>query len=425
MKKIMALLVVFALFAGVAFGQADGIFINAWGRAALSPLVNVGAAKVNGDTPSGAEGETYAGTGVTWGGAYPRVDFRVGGDSEMVGWKVHITGEKDGFGVGDDAHIWAKPFGSDILKFTAGHFIEDTLRGKIGNLDGGFSNFVGMVEEEDAIFGRFGTAGNNQGNFGASSAFMISSAPIDGLFIGLFVPGFLFDGWGAEEITPAAKAYRYMQIGAGFNIAGIGHIRAQYIGGWAGEVDLTDPDILKYYDAGKTAQIQFAFALTAIDGLLVDLGAKIGLAEKIKFTEAETTRGMDFSVGAIFNTGIIGIGARVDAKGLGAYSRTSGTDKSENGMTMVARVVPTFALDFAKIGLDIAFGINGESKAPDGTAQGDNTTQIGFGAFLEKGLGKGSFKIGATYTLAKTNKDGKANGSDVFQIPIILEYAFF
>jgi hypothetical protein len=372
----------------------------------------------------GAKAENYAGTGVTWGGANPRVDFRVGGDSEMVGWKVHVTGEAGGFGIGDDAHIWAKPFGSDILKFTAGHFIEDTLRGKIGNLDGGFSNFVGIsVPEEDAIFGRFGTRGNSQGNGGDyEGAFLISSAPIDGLFIGLFVPGNLWNWGGPTSGTYAARAYQYMQIGAGFNIAGIGHIRAQYIGGWSGEIDLENEDTAKYYEPGKNAQIQAAFALTAIDGLLIDLGGKFHMPVKVKGTDAESTGGIDFSLGVNFNSGIIGIGARVDATGLGAYARANKDDKSENGMTMVARVVPSFALDFAKVALDIAFGINGESKNAAGDGLENNTTQIGFGAFIEKGLGKGSFKVGAAYTLPPSGKDG-ANGSGVFTIPVILEYA--
>jgi hypothetical protein len=441
MKKIMALLVVFALFAGVAFGQAaDGISINAWGRVAFSPFVNVGAKQVDGKTPDGEEGESYSGARATWGGDKARVDFRINGSSELVGFNTQFSGE-DAIGIQDNLHIWAKPFGSDILKFTGGKIADDTLRGKIGNLNGGFSNFVlNNTPEEDPIFNRFSTWAGVNG--GAAHGYMISSAPIEGLFIGLVVNGELDPWWngGLQGGTPVANAFRYMQIGAGYEIAGIGHFRAQYIGGWSGEVDLENKDTKKYYkqeyekdDDGKddptkpiykTARIEAAFALTAIDGLLIDLGGKFNLPLNFK-DGVQVNKGLDFSLGAKFNTGIIGIGARVDASGLGAYTRADKDKKNESGMAMVARVVPTFALDFATVGLDVAFAINGESKNADGEAQGDNTSQIGFGAFLEKGLGKGSFKVGASYTLAPTNKDGKANGSGVFAIPIILEYAFF
>jgi hypothetical protein len=428
MKKIMALLVVFALFAGVAFGDAaEGFWMNAWGRAAFS-IQAFSAPKANGEVVKGADGkdlkgETYAGLGATWGGGEPRVDYRLGFTSDFVGFRIKFTADAGNLGTDEDAHIWAKPFGNDFLKLTAGKLIEDALRGKIGNLDGGFTNYVlGNSPEEDNIFSRF-TSGQ---------ALLISSAPIDGLFIGLMLSGnqqgdgvLNTGGWGGNSPTYAANVFRTMQIGAGFNIANIGHIRAQYIGGWSGEIDKSDADTAKYYAANpQKSRIEAAFALTAIDGLLIDLGGKFHMPWEEKGSFAGSG-GVDFSLGANFNTGIIGIGARFDATGLGGYDRNVKDDKNENGMGMLIRVVPSLALDFAKIGLDVAFEINGESKDKDGVGKKDNTSRIGFGAFIEKGLGKGSFKFGLAYTLAPTNNDGKANGSDVFSVPIILEYAFF
>ena len=88
-------------------------------------------------------------------------------------------------------------------------------------------------------------------------------------------------------------------------------------------------------------------------------------------------------------------------------------------------MVPTFDLGSATLGLDVAFALGGESKNNVGDKMKNNWSQMGMGAFVSKSLGSGSVKAGLSYTLPWNDKDGKANGSGVFQIPIILEYAFF
>ena len=305
--------------------------------------------------------------------------------------------------------------------------------------------------EEDAIFYSFAVgAGRGNSVWGdAPAGFMISSAPVDGLFIGLLLKGQL-SGDDSAFKTRAATAFRYMQLGAGYNIGGIGHIRAQYLGGWSGEIDPENKDYLKsqaadddigyvesWWDSAwgtptpgngytiKSGSIQFGFALTAVEGLLVDLGARIWLPLSFKGSDAKYTNGLDFSLGAQFNTGAIGIGARVDMKKLGASYRLDGDDKSEFQSETVIRLVPTYNLGEATIGLDFAIELKGESKLANGDGKEDDSSRIGFGAFVSKGLGNGNIRAGLSYTLAPNNHDGKVNGSGVFQIPIILEYAFF
>ena len=436
MKKLIAIAVVLALVAGVAFAQtANGISVNAWGRGAFAPLVNVGPAQVNGEADPDDKGESYAGTGITWGGPKPRVDFRVNGNSDYVGFNLQYEGE--GISVADFASIWVKPFSSDILKLTVGSkFQEDTLRGKVGDLNGGFGDFVlGGVPDEDAIFARFAAGGSTKGNADpGDSAFMISSAPIDGLFIGLFVPGPLWNWNGPSTGSKAAISYQYMQLGFGYNIANIGHIRAQYIGGWSGAKDLSKEDDVKYFtvasDTGKLASIELAFALTAVQGLVVDLGARIGLPLEVKDTAGVSTfysKGTNIGLGATFNAAPFGIGAHVAISGLGAYAGGRGKDaKSESGATTQVHLVPSFDVGEATIALDLRLALGGKSKDPDGKdVDKSDWSQIGFGAYVQKGLGSGSVKAGVSYTLPKTNGEGKADGSGVFSIPIILEYAFF
>ena len=459
MKKLIAIAVVLALVAGAAFA-ADGIELQAWGRGAFSPLKVVTAKQVNGEVvaldkdgkpdPNGVkpEDETYAGMGYSWGGDLTRVDIRINGNSDYVGFGFNGTFENYGFN-DNAALIWVKPFGSDILKLTVGQFVDETLRGKIGCLDGGFSNFVlGDSPEEDSIFQSF-AVGKGRANpvYGDSAGgFMLSSAPVDGLFLGLLVKGALGDGWNAGGNTVATLAYKYMHLGVGYNIANIGHIRLQYIGGWSGSVDLKDKDQVKYFTAPKfkadgsldslgsaknLARVEAAFALTAVEGLLVDLGGKFWFPLELKNSDVgdySISKGVDIGLGATFNTGAIGIGARVDITGLGAYADGRGKDnKKEVSATTIIRLVPTFGLGEATLGLNVALKLQGAPKDKDGKdAENWNWSQIGFGAFVSKGLGNGSVKAGLSYTLApNSGKDNKAYGISVFQIPIILEYAFF
>jgi hypothetical protein len=433
MKKFVIFTLIIAMVAGAAFAQfANGMNANAWGRAAFSPLRSIGAHQTDGKTDDGAEAINTTGIGASWGGDKVRVDFRIHGGTDYVGFTIASNADDGGIGTGDDGyHIWVKPFGNDLLKLTAGAFVNDTLRGKVGNLDGGFSNFVlrgsapdGNVPEEDPIFNRFGTHGGVNSTYvdGANGGFLLSSAPVEGLFLGLMVVGQLDPWWNnAEGGTLAKDAYRYMQIGAGYNIDGIGHIRAQWIGGYlgSGSADSAEDD---FVDPSKPARIEAAFALTAVQNLLVDLGFKFWLPVEIE-DGPKASKGINASVGANFRAEAFSIGARVDS-GFGSYARAPENDDSGSGIDIAVRLSPAYDLDFATLGLSLGMRLVTASKDANGDALEDNWTQFGFGAFIAKGLASGSIKAGLSYTLPPSYKDG-ATGSGVFQIPIILEYAFF
>ena len=472
MKKFIIISLITVMVAGAAFADtAGGISINAWGRGSFSPLTLQTAPKVYGDavpddiTPTDdAKGRVYAGSGATWGADLIRTDFRVNGDAEFIGFTIGLTESSavdlfNNFAGNDNkANIWAKPFESDILKLIVGRYTEDTLRGKIGNLDGGFSNFVAgcSVTEEDAIFMRFTTSygerrfwDNAEHGWGSSEGgFMVSSAPIEGLFIGVNV---ITDGWykrfsldpnddSWDNSLQAADLYRFIQIGAGYEIADIGHIRAQFIGGYLGKYDndkIKDKYVEKYFetpDAGLPARIEAAFALTAVENLLVDLGLRFWLPVEFSNAKVKHSKGIEAHVGAQFNADALGIGARIDATGLGAYTgrNTEGDTKKTDPMSIGVRVVPTFALDAFTIGADIGFGITAGGKAHNGDKIESSTVGLGFGAFIMKGLGNGNVKAGVTFTTADIRKDkfgdetkSGACGTGILQIPIILEYAFF
>jgi hypothetical protein len=484
MKKLVAIAVVFALVTGVVFA-ADGVNINAWGRGVFAPLI----VKFPGETYDGKKwkavqdtnfknkpidkaADAYVGTGSTWGSDRVRVDFRIVGNSEYVGFGLNAIAEADKgtgrlAGNDDAAYIWAKPFGSDVLRIKIGILVEDALRGKIGTANNTFDNYVlPGAKDEDHIFTRFRTQVDIDGGGDASlylknrSGFLLSSAPIDGLFIGLLVAGGNagadgWPSWWSAGGLSAFDAYNFMQVGAGYVIPNIGHVRAQYVGGFAGTY--TDEklfDISKMNgekpSAAKPGRIEAAFALTAVDGLLVDLGGKFWLPvdfdKKNKTAPAgqKNSKGIEIGLGATFRKEALSVGFRFDGA-FGSYTRAWQKDDSTNGGTMDFRLNPAYDLEPCTVGL--LFGL--QTTTPGTDAKGKElkstnlkgksvaflpVTQLGFGAYAQKGLGKGSIKAGLTFTTA-TIYDGHASQANntpagqvatpYFSIPIILEYAFF
>ncbi|MDR0494870.1 MAG: hypothetical protein LBG95_04500 [Treponema sp.] len=447
MKKLIVFLAVFALLAGVAFAQDISIGLGGWGRGTFSPLVNVGAPKAYGEEikegePDYAESENYAGTGVDWGGPEIETEFTVWGRSDLMGFHVCVAGQ---YMNTLNYSIWAKPFDNELLKLTVGKFEDLTLRGSVATASG-FEDFVVGGLGEDAVFSRFDTGGTNGS---APNGFLLSSAPVEGLFIGLMLNGALWNWGGPDSGTPLAQTYRYMQLGFGYKIPDIGHIRAQYFGGWAGTVDMTDKNTAKYYEekkdnsgnfAGyKLSRIEAAFALTAIENVFIDLGAKIWLPLELKNTK-KINNGIDVGLGFNIRPPVvdnkIGLVGNLNVTGLGASERAVlGTDDSTKGINIAFNFVPDFNLGFASIGLSFGLRMNNMGKKlgngdPDDFAA---TSQIGFGAFIQKpmnGWATGYVKAGLAYQMAPTeinpadkNKKG-ANGSSVFSIPILIEYWF-
>ena len=487
MKKFVIITLIFAMAAGTAFAQtADGISINAWGRGVFAPIQVYGKAKaygeavttpkveVGGEAPSGGDyyldtedgvikqnkpepgypgtlvdgpgAVSYAGAGVTWGGHRIRSDFRINGNAEFVGFQIQLSGEDAS--INDNQYIWAKPFSNDILKLYVGHFDVDNLRGKIAT-DTGFEDFVLNPMNEDVIFHRFRAGGGDPNNApNAPNGFMLSSAPIEGLFIGFRVNGSLFDNWGNGHKTLAGDAYRFMQAGFGYEIADIGHLRAQFIGGWFGKLDWE-----KIYKAmgkhsyeiepsldGDTARIEAAFALTAIDNLLIDLGLKFWLPISDKDGYYKASNGINVALGARYRMEAFQVVAHINS-GFAGYThdynenggKKAADDKSMNPLTLAVNLIPTYDLDFATLGLSLGMKMKGngfdvEGKGPEKDEYKTNTSQFGFGGFIQKGLGSGNVKFGLAYKTAEIARKGDkkgANGSGVFTIPVILEYAFF
>jgi len=221
MKKLIVVLLALTVIGTLAF--AADVTIGTWNR--LGFMLYQQASTANADATT----SMYPG----WG----RVGLSFAAKADNFGMAADINPNTTSVGLGDTCKLYANLLdGKLTISIGKGNF--DTLRGKIGG-----GSAVGIVNggDEDAIFARFAIAGG----------VITEIKPVDGLYIAAAF---------SDKNGLASTTYRDIQAGFGYTIEGIGLIRAQFIGGY------TD-----------TRAVQAAFALTAVEGLTVDAGAKFYL----------------------------------------------------------------------------------------------------------------------------------------------------
>jgi hypothetical protein len=441
MKKLLALSFVLLALAGAAFAQIpDGFKISAWGRADFVPI--------QGTFFDADPAQNLAWTGVGSGWGPGRVGINLDYSSERVGARLHLIGDGTTNG-GDNIDIWVKPFGTDILKIDVGKFRDGVLRGP--GTDGNFQGFVGGPGfDGDAVFNRFEPDG------GA----LFFSKPIPALSVYLQVnPGWetlsALSNAASSKMVDATATWKKLQAGIGYDLEGIGLARVQYVGNTndigaasggkfvfnpatydgtitnpTGTADVAGwtyvPNVISTINASR---IEAAFKFTMISGLTADLGAKIPLP----ITENEITYmdNIQINLAGSFATGDFGIT-------YGLYSGFGGNVKPDSGdaynlsPTFNLILVPSYYLAVidAKVGADLGMKLVGDSSMGS-TNNKDGSVILGFGAWVERSLGKGSIKTGVAYQLPKnkfSNDDSKAGGTKgetgYFSLPIILEVSY-
>ena len=244
MKKIVGTIAAVAVAAGVAFADVG---IGSWGRAVWTPVAY-----------DDADGKVKSWEGISWGGNFSRIGITVHGESENVGFALDMNADSYGtmgIGVHDIAHFWAKPW--SWLEVKVGKTQDDTGR---GNIAYGMFNWKRMgagFTGEDVTFTRFGN-----GTGGQAQGAIVKVTPVEGLWA--------IAAFDVQDNGEAVSTFgNHEQYGIGYEIDGIGHIRAQYIGG----KNTTDVD-------GSTVpedQINAAFDLAAVENLYLTVGAYIPL----------------------------------------------------------------------------------------------------------------------------------------------------
>lgn len=332
MKKALAILTALAVVGGAAFAEVN---VGGWGRIGYVPYESVDGADATSTMLPG------------WGAGPGRVGVNFSGSSDNVGFNLNIDSNGGTLAVGDQAKIWVKV--NSMFQFQVGRVQQDVLRGKIGNW-GAFG--LESAGDEDAIFKRFNP---DQG-------IQIDVTPLDGVYIGAAISG---NGGLFEDNL------KNIQIGAGYVITDIGHLRAQYFGS-------------ALEDAANTSKMQVAFALTAVENLLVDAGATIAIGEGAGDTSI---------VAAMKFSGV---------ENLGLAARTGVVLGDDLGLVVAGQAEYTVAAP-------LAVGVEGGFNNGSG---GDSNTDIG--VYGKLGYSNGYGKFGFTYkTLSKT-----------VALPIFAEYWF-
>jgi hypothetical protein len=324
MKSAKTLLFAILILAGINTTVMAQITFSSWGRAVITPLAF-----------SGEYSSVSAATS-TWGDV-PRIGFSANGlsPSGNIGFNldfdfgIDITNNNNIAIIGDNAKAWVKPLGLvlperfNMLKFTAGWFKEDELRGKIGATEFASWLLPNGGKNEDSIFTRFdASAGAHfrlepllwldspwngltiQGAFGSNAI----GAPGNGLraILNLYnneanttnsLNEFLYNEnhptWDGERITSALDVYKAGQYAISYRIPDVGLARFQFIGSnlyafrWptvtsAGISTDEQKLLVAGINAGspdKSADVlEFAFLYDGLDGLTVDAGVKIPLS---------------------------------------------------------------------------------------------------------------------------------------------------
>jgi hypothetical protein len=298
-------------------------------------------------------------------------------------------------------YAWWKP--NDLFKLDIGWVRWDALRG-ISVLEsfqnGKYTGAAGI--HEDFIFHRFATAdwwvkvetygvdGQKSSETLYNPGAVLEITPLPNLYIGAaIVTG---PAGGDHNFTNEIEdVYKNSQYALGYNIDGIGLIRVGYFG-------------LNSQGIGNQL-IQGAFKLTAVEGLSLDVGFGYSLDEK----QADAKKNnLTVGLAAAFKTDLFGVNAAA-----GAW--LGGDKDSEAYPTVEISVNPYASLDFATIGLGVAYGLELEK---------DNSSHIGFDVYIEKAFGGGQIKAGVTASLSPGKPDA-AKQDITIAIPIELTYSIW
>jgi hypothetical protein len=343
MKKLIAIAVVFALVAGVAFAADVGVDVYG-----VVEMVNGTSVK---DTDMGAGG----GWGRTQFGASAEND-----DGTFGGW---FRFRADGWDSGNGktwGNVWWKPI--DQVKLMIGGN-NDGLFGADGVTRWGFyqvAGDVGIVSAgnawggdnevfypgDDVIGGKSFTFSNAFYGGWANAGAIITITPIEALVINLAIPFISSPGRGED-------VYKRTAAQVAFNIDGIGKLALTYDGY---EADGEPGDHL--------GTLYTYFNLTAVENLSVDIGIGLPFIQQPDPDDKTSTFHMSAGLGVTFNSGAFGVKTRL-VTDFGGVTYDGDTIQERFGM--IFDVMPYYAFnDKVTAHLGFGIGILGAQNDKDG-----------------------------------------------------------
>jgi hypothetical protein len=404
MKKALAILMIFALVASVAFAEVS---IGAWGRGIFLPVNHNGDDSITDTAPS------WGG----WAGDESRIGFTIAGNSDNVGFVIDGNVDGGAFSMGDNQYIWVKPV--DMLTLRMGNLYDDTLRGNAAFGSFNWYRPLGNGDGEDITFSRVGMNRSREG-------FEVALAPMDALYVALYF--YNLD----KNLTE--NLFSNMQFAVGYTIDGIGQIKGQILT-TAKMEDPTyalpaNPDDYTYgwvdHDGDpSTEPVWGPEAVATSSGKVDETGAKIELAFNLTMVEnlfVEIGFGMETNNDVPTKMSYNGVEAEVeDYKKIALYAKYNMAPVTIHfsSINEIAKVVDTEMKYKLIAGLDFdagnGIGVSADVAYTGVTVSGADPVISGF-AGVTKGYSNG--KIGAGLQVLNDGEDTH------FGIPVVMEFWF-
>jgi hypothetical protein len=203
------------------------------------------------------------------------------------------------------------------------------------------------------------------------------------------------------DLTTTSTAMKNLQIGAGYNIGGKAHIRAQYIG-----IYTPEKGTVKAVDRSV---INAALKLTLSESFYADFGAFIPTKKEDAGYSTRAALYARFTAGAIALHGLGNF--RLGIKNLNGEDATG----MELGLG--------FNYSIGDKGLGLVSSFRYQNEADVGVTDG----RIGGLVGIEKGFSNGKIGIGfefATTTMAFYGEAGPATEKATLAVPVKVEYCF-
>jgi hypothetical protein len=355
MKKLLIVLLalmIVGVFAVAQDAPAASISVGAWGRG----WINVSQTVL---LPDGTASDAGVTAGPSWGGYGNRVGVSFNGSSENFGffWNPGVDGTTMN-PVCDQAKIWAKI--NPMIMVEIGKIQGDVLRGKLDD----YGDILGM-NGKDNIFARFYP---NQG-------ILLDITPMDGVYIGAALDA------GSAGVL-AEDAYKAIQVGFGYVIPEIGHLRAQYLGEGGAKAK------------ADSAGMQVAFAYTGTESLLVDAGFTYWMESMYQMTAV---------VAASYSKDAFSTYDRIDAN----FGGDDGVLNAQVALQVGYVIQGPFAL-----GAEVLF------KGMSAVDADLDAKTVDIYPFVKLGYSNGYLKVGFDATVGLDDQDM------VYAVPVQLEYWF-
>ena len=437
------------------------------------------------------DGDGYMGAGLgrdTGDGTPMRAGLFVAAGTDNLGLKIQLRFNSNGsWGLDDNLMVWWKPV--PAFELDVGKFVNDPLRGKIG--DNWLKGFTLSSYGNDDIFFRFRSQGANIGSTGDTG--VLALVNYEGFIAGVLFPSLKpWDRVGMDEYASVGglnaekertyvihtngeddfgHVYERAQIGVGYNIPDIGLARIQFVGANSRVVDGFDIDDtldpIWEITLGRfqifTPRLEVAFALTAVDNLTLDIGAKIPFAlqgkniktwdpsdrkwtkDANKDREDKYQLPYQVGVGAQYVIDDLTLVGRIDAKFGGSYDPgIDGVEPLKFAPEVNFHIWPKYNLGFMSVGLDFGLGWYGKYTQDGDTVYASSVIDVsgtldpvytqeikggiraGGGIWVEKawatGSGTSTIRGGLAYRAGTEVNGIKEPG--VFSIPVVFDYTF-